>query len=117
MGNDNFPLAMPQTTLPLTYGDLLHRRHHMLTHHLPGLDLALQRVQGSLIATHIGEVVVELRQDRESKALACKADNNKGSRTCYCPTSPNSSALGMWPYINTSPPYGSIYPATQSVNT
>ena len=31
-----------------------------------------------LIATHIGEVAVKLRQDRESKAQACKADDKKG---------------------------------------
>ena len=50
----------------------------MLTRHLNGLDSALQRVQGLLIATYIREVAVGMRRDREVKALACKADEEKG---------------------------------------
>ena len=58
--------------------NLLCHRHHMITCQLPGLDPALQRVQGLLIATHIGEVAVELRQDREVKALSYKENEKKG---------------------------------------
>ena len=50
----------------------------MLTHHLPGMDSALQRVQGLLIATHTGEVMVNMRKDRDVKALSHKADKEKG---------------------------------------
>ena len=50
----------------------------MLTSHLPGLDPALQRVHGLLIAITIGEVVVDLRRDKEAKVLAHKADSEKG---------------------------------------
>ena len=57
-GDDKSPLAMPRTTALMADGDLLHHRHHMLILHLPRMDLALQRVQGSLIVTHIGEVAV-----------------------------------------------------------
>ena len=64
MGKENSPLAMPQPTVPLNDGDLLWHRHHMLTRHLPGMDPTLQRFQGLLIATHIGEVGVDLRRDR-----------------------------------------------------
>ena len=49
----------------------------MLTHHLPGLDSALQQVQGPLIATHIGEVTVNMRKDRDARALELKADEEK----------------------------------------
>ena len=45
-------------------GDLLQHSHHMLTHHLLGMDPAFQRVQGFLIATHIKEVAVGMRRDR-----------------------------------------------------
>ena len=46
----------------------------MLTRHLPGLDPSLQRFQESLIANHIGEVVVDMSRDREAKVLTCKVD-------------------------------------------
>ena len=58
--------------------ELIRHRHHMLTHHLTRLDLALQRVQGSLITTHIGDFAVEMRRDREAKALERKAGKEKG---------------------------------------
>ena len=50
----------------------------MLTRHLPRLYPNLKKVQGSLIATHIGDVAVEMRRDREVKALACQTDSEKG---------------------------------------
>ena len=46
----------------------------MLTWHLPVIDSALQRVQVLLIATHIGEFDVEIRQYREEKDQTRKAD-------------------------------------------
>ena len=49
----------------------------MLIRYLPGLDSSLQRVQGSLIATDIGEVAVEMRRDRETKALECMTYKEK----------------------------------------
>ena len=48
------PLTMLRPTDPLAYGDLILYRHQVLTCHIPGLDPTLQRVQGFLIATHIG---------------------------------------------------------------
>ena len=65
-GGEKLPFAMPRPTVPMANGDLLQHRHHMLTHHLLGLDPALQRVQGLLIATHIREVALEMRRDRET---------------------------------------------------
>ena len=62
--NNKLPLAILQPTVPLADRNVLHHCHHMLTQHLPGLDPALQRVHGYLIATHIGEIAVELWQDR-----------------------------------------------------
>ena len=60
--NQLSPLSMPRpTTLPM-YGELFHHWHYVTFHHLPGCDPDLQCAQGSLIATHIGEVVVDLRQ-------------------------------------------------------
>ena len=41
------------------------------------MDLALQSVQGLIIATHIGEVEVEMWKDRYMKALTCKTDEEK----------------------------------------
>ena len=69
---------MPHPTVPLADGDLLQHRHHIIPHHLPGLEPSLQRVQGSLIATHIREVAVDVSRDREEKALAWQADVEKG---------------------------------------
>ena len=40
-----------------------------LYRHLPRLNPALQRVQGSLISMHIGEVAVEMRRNQDDKAL------------------------------------------------
>ena len=68
-GGGKSPLAIPLPTAPLADGDFLRHRRHMLTRHLPGLDPALQRVQGSLITTHIGEVTVDMRNNREVKAV------------------------------------------------
>ena len=78
MGNDKSTLDIPQTTTPLDNRDLLRHHHHMLNHYLPGLEPTFQSVQESLIVTHIGETTVELRQDRKAKALACKANDEKG---------------------------------------
>ena len=50
----------------------------MLTHHLPGMEPSLQRDQGLLTATHIENVAVEMRRDREAKALVYQADAEKG---------------------------------------
>ena len=78
----------------------------MITHHLPGLYPALQRVQGLLIDTHIREVVVDLRKDMESKALARKADKEKwitnllGSNLTYL------LCLGQVAAHKDLPPYG-----------
>ena len=63
-GDDKSPLDMPHPTSPLVDGDLLRHRHHILTCHLHGLDPALQRFQGLLIVTHIGEVAVEMGRYR-----------------------------------------------------
>ena len=63
-GNNKLPLSIPRPTVPLADEDLLRHRYHMLTRNLPGIDLTLQRVQGSLIATHIGEVSLEMNRDR-----------------------------------------------------
>ena len=49
-------------------------RNNMLTRHLPRLDPALQRVQGSLIANHTEEVAVEMMRYREVKALVRQAE-------------------------------------------
>ena len=62
------PLAMPQPTTQLMDGNMIRHRHHILICHHPRRDPALQRVQGLLVSTHIGEVDVELRDDREDKA-------------------------------------------------
>ena len=70
VGDDKLPLALTRPTAPLADGYLLRQCHHMLTNHLPGLDPALLRVLGSLIATHIGKVAVEFRHDREAKEQA-----------------------------------------------
>ena len=63
----------------------------MLTHHLHGLDPTLQMVQGSLIATHIGEVTLEMRSYMETKVMTNKSEKEKrkqdllGSNLIYLP--------------------------------
>ena len=61
------PLAISRPTAPLVDVYLTRHRHQFLTRHLPGLFTVLQRMQGLLITTHIGEVVLDMRQDREEK--------------------------------------------------
>ena len=78
VGDDKSPLALQRPTTPLTDKDILCHHHHILTRNLPGLEPDLQRVQGYLIATHIGEVAVEMWRDREAKARARKVDGEKG---------------------------------------
>ena len=61
---------MPRSTATLTDGDLICVCHQILTYHFPGIVPALQRMQGSLIDTHIGEVVVaQVRERSESKGV------------------------------------------------
>ena len=78
VGDEKSPLALPRPTITLGDRNLLSHCHHMLTRHLPGLDPSPQRVQGSLIATHVGEVRVKLRRDWEAKLQARKSDYLKG---------------------------------------
>ena len=74
VGGNKFPLSLPRPTAPLVDGDPILHLHHILNGQLPRLDPALQRVQGSLIATHIGEVAMKILWDREAKAQAIKSD-------------------------------------------
>ena len=62
------PLSMLRPTAPLMDEDLLRHRHHVLLCYLPRCDPALKHVQDSLIATHVGEVSVDLIQDEEKKS-------------------------------------------------
>ena len=43
---------------------MLHR-HSLMVWHLPGLDSGIERATGTQIARKIGEVLVEMRADRE----------------------------------------------------
>ena len=58
--SDKSPLVIPRPTVPLADGDLLRHRNHMLNQTPPELYPTLQSVQGSLIVTHIWEVMVQL---------------------------------------------------------
>ena len=64
-GDEKLPLAMLRPNTPLEHGDLLWHWHHIITRHLPRIETSLRRVQGLLIATHIGNVAVGMRRDRE----------------------------------------------------
>ena len=55
-----YPLAIILPTAPLADVDLIRHCHQILTCNLPGTNPTLQRVQGYLIDTHIGEVAVEI---------------------------------------------------------
>ena len=77
-GDNKNPLAMLPPNTPLEYGDLLWHWHHMITRHLPGMEPALRRVQGLLIATNIGNFAVGMVRDREAKLLTCQAYSEKG---------------------------------------
>ena len=76
-GNNKSPLDMLHSTVPLTNGYLLRHQNHMLNRHLLGMDPAIQRVQGLLITIHTGDVAVEMRRDREAKAMSRQADEEK----------------------------------------
>ena len=55
----------PEMTRPtslLMDGDLIRQCHQIVTCHLPGIDPVVQYMMGSLIATHTGEVAVDLQQ-------------------------------------------------------
>ena len=86
MGDNKSPLDLQRPTALLADRDILCHCHHMLTRHLPGLETSLQGVQGSLIATHIGGVAVELRRDKEAKSQSRKTDDKKGPLTSWGPT-------------------------------
>ena len=58
VGDDKLPMAQTRPTALLADGDLLCHCHHMLTHHLLGIDPALLRVQASIIANKIGKIAV-----------------------------------------------------------
>ena len=62
--NCKSPLTIQWPTVPLSKGDLLWHQHHLLTFNLPGVDHALQKVQGLLISSHVGYAAVEMRTDR-----------------------------------------------------
>ena len=71
-------LDMLQPTTPLVDGKLTRHNHQVLTHHLPRIDSALQRVQGSLIATHTRKVATEMRRDQEKKDRVRERTDSKG---------------------------------------
>ena len=62
------PLFMYKPMEPLMDKVLLKHRSRILVMHLSGIYPETSRLQGSLIATHIGKVAVDLRQDHKEKA-------------------------------------------------
>ena len=50
----------------------------MITCHIPRMEPALQRFQVLLIKNHIWEGAVEMRRDREAKAMAHQVNTKKG---------------------------------------
>ena len=88
----------------------------MLIRYLPGLDSSLQRVQGSLIATDIGEVAVEMRRDREEKSLALQADKEKGIPDLLGSNLAYLICLGQVAAHKDLPLCGSNLQSTRSVN-
>ena len=61
-------LDLYRTTVPLINDSLLRHKHNILVRDLPGLDTSISRVQGSLIATYVGQGSVKQRQNQEEKA-------------------------------------------------
>ena len=59
---------MPAITAPVPYQYLFDHLHELLVYDLPGLYNSFLCAQGYLIAAYFGQVVVELRTDREEKA-------------------------------------------------
>ena len=55
-GDEKSPLAIPRPTVPLEDGELLQKRHHMLTCHLPRLEPALKRVQDFPLRPTLGRL-------------------------------------------------------------
>ena len=62
------PLTMPRKTASLVNKSLIQHFHNVLARDIPSLYPAILRYQGLLIVTHIGQVAVDFRQDREDKA-------------------------------------------------
>ena len=78
-GDDQlYPLAMPRTTNTVMDEGPIHHQNNIPIRHLPGQDPFLQHFQGSLIASHIGEVTVELLHDHEKRARINDQPDNKG---------------------------------------
>ena len=88
----------------------------MLTHHIYGMDPALQRVQGLIISTLIREVVVAMRRDRESKSLVRKADKEKGIPDLLGSNLAYLICLGQVAAHKDLPLCGSNLQSTRSVN-
>ena len=53
-------VAVSLPTVPFMDGSLMKHHHNFLIKFLPGIDPTLSPSQGSLIATNIGEVMVEI---------------------------------------------------------
>ena len=98
--SDKSPLVMPRPTVPLADGDLLRHRNHMLNQTPPELYPTLQRVQGSLIVTHIWEVMVQL-------GTGPTGDH---------PHLSSSALVRYFPMKTPPPPYGRSSWGPQSVN-
>ena len=59
------PLGILWTTYPLMDKDLIFHHHHDIVKYLPDLDLALSHTPGSLIKSHICQIMVDISQNRE----------------------------------------------------
>ena len=57
--------------------DFLQHIHNVLVRHLSVSDLALQYAQGFLIATHIGNLTIELFRNQELKSWVKEQYYNK----------------------------------------
>ena len=70
-------LSAQDPTSPLVNANLLLHWHKLLIRDLPGLKLALARVQGTLIAANIGDLAIEHHEDRRYKELLHQASTVK----------------------------------------
>ena len=75
--NQPSPLTIPRPTATIMDVNHLWHCHQILILQLPRHNPALQRVQRSLIALHIGGVAVELRHEYEEMAMVIKQSYNK----------------------------------------
>ena len=82
--NTHSALVVHEPSAPLPVALLIHHRHWLLLSHLPGINPSINRAAGTCIADTVGEVAVELRENRLENKQVIEKKDNKGTTEYFC---------------------------------